>query len=274
MRRAINCVLVWCLTISPASAWNVTGHKIIASIAFRQLSADDQAKIVAILKCHPRFAEDLDEQMPDAVRGADEATQNEWLFQQAAIWPDMVRSGPLEKRAFNRGEWHYVNLPYFLTDAARAELEGRLAINLAMDPPAEATPDTGQMNIVQVIRFARKEVADEQASPAARAVLLAWLFHDVGDIHQPLHSTALFSTRLLPDGDRGGNSIKTRQAGNLHSLWDGFPGRDDSYRGARNKAISFVEDAGQRVEERKGLLESLLPLSVASQAYAIVGLAP
>jgi hypothetical protein len=53
----------------------------------------------------------------------------------------------------------------------------------------------------------------------------------------------MFSPRLFPDGDRGGNSVKARQAGNLHSLWDGFPGRDDSYRGARNKAIALIEDA-------------------------------
>ena len=33
-----------------AHAWSEAGHKIIASIAFRQLTPDEQAKIVAILK--------------------------------------------------------------------------------------------------------------------------------------------------------------------------------------------------------------------------------
>jgi hypothetical protein len=37
----------------------------------------------------------------------------------------------------------------------------------------------------------------------------AWLFHLVGDIHQPLHTVQLF-TREYPNGDRGGNEICVR----------------------------------------------------------------
>lgn len=221
-----------------AQAWNATGHRVIASIAFRQLSPTQQAKVAEILTRHPRFAPDFAEPMPDDVRNGDAAAQQEWAFQQAAVWPDMVRSGPPEKRAFHRGEWHYVNQPHFLNDASRAELEGKLTINLAMEVPANATLDTAPLNIVQTIRFARNRIADKQTSPTDRAVLLAWLFHTVGDIHQPLHSTAVFSTRLFPTGDRGGNSIKTKQAGNLHSLWDGFPGQSDGYRETRNQALA------------------------------------
>src|SRR4051812_11614060 len=97
MRTTITTILIWSLTISPALAWNATGHKIIASIAFRQLSAAGQMKIVEMLKKHPRFAQDFVDEMPDEVRRGDEPTQNEWLFQQAAIWADTVRSGPREK---------------------------------------------------------------------------------------------------------------------------------------------------------------------------------
>lgn len=61
----------------------------------------------------------------------------------------------------------------------------------------------------------------------------------------------MFSERLFPDGDRGGNSVKTRQAGNLHSLWDGLPGRDDRYRGARNRAIAYVEDPTHSVAGKR-----------------------
>jgi hypothetical protein len=35
-----------------------------------------------------------------------------------------------------------------------------------------------------------------------KAVYMTWLFHLVGDIHQPLHYAAEFSQRFL-DGDRG-----------------------------------------------------------------------
>jgi len=36
-----------------------------------------------------------------------------------------------------------------------------------------------------------------------RAIALAWLFHLVGDIHQPLHTAQLFTVDY-PQGDRGG----------------------------------------------------------------------
>ena len=191
--------------VSPAVAWNAAGHRIIASMAFRQLAEIEQAEVVAMLKKHPRFVPDFADEMPEEVRRGDEKAQNEWLFQQAAVWPDMVRGGPPEKRAFNRSEWHYINLPLFLSDAAKAELEGKLTANVVTDVPAEATTDTVRMNVVQAIRFARSECANSAASPESRAVLLAWLFHTVGDIHQPLHGTAMFSPRLFPEGDRGGN---------------------------------------------------------------------
>lgn len=58
--------------------------------------------------------------------------------------------------------------------------------------------------------------------------------HVVGDMHQPLHSVALFNG-TYPSGDRGGNSIKiimpNRNSQNLHSFWDagGFMVQNDSW---------------------------------------------
>jgi hypothetical protein len=106
-----------------------------------------------------------------------------------------------------------------------------------------------------VIRLARRVCADSKSDPAMRGLLLAWLMHDVGDLHQPLHATALFSRKLFPDGDRGGNSVKTVQSFNLHSLWDQFPGRDDRLRESRNTALALVNDsehaaAGKRAAEQ------------------------
>lgn len=164
-------------------------------------------------------------------------------MQHAAVWPDLIRSGPPEKQAFHRGEWHYINRPIFLNDADRSKLAGTLTANVELGPPPDATTQTQRLNIVQVIQHAKRELASPQASPADRALWLAWLCHTVGDIHQPLHSSALYSAHLFPQGDRGGNSIKTRQAGNLHALWDRFPGQDDSYTAARNRAIEWTADS-------------------------------
>jgi len=242
MRASLTSLLIFLVTVSPALGWSLSGHKIIASIAFRQLSRVDQGRVAEALKRHPRFSEDFAEQMPEGIRDGDEAARNEWVFQQAAIWPDTIRSGPVEKTAFSRPEWHYINQPIFLNDAARASLEGKLPINVEKAPPADATLETMHMNIVQALRLAKQRLASKDTSPPDRAVLLTWMFHLVGDLHQPLHSSALVSQRLFPEGDRGGNSIKLKQSYNLHALWDGFPGEAMEFRVARYRGIEYAVD--------------------------------
>lgn len=243
MRMAMAALLMCLVTVQPAFAWNATGHKLISSIAFRQLSAEEQGRVVAILQRHPRFTADFGDEMPAEVKALGAAEQNEWLFQQAGIWSDIIRSGPPARTAFHRPTWHYMDVPHFLDDASRAALEGSIKENLALVPPPEATPDTQELNVIQTIRFARKLAADKEAAPETRAVMLAWLFHTVGDIHQPCHSTGLFSRKLFPEGDQGGNKIKLTQTYNLHSLWDGFLGQNAEYRDVRNRAIAFTKAA-------------------------------
>jgi S1/P1 Nuclease len=50
-------------------------------------------------------------------------------------------------------------------------------------------------------------VVKNQNDPEPKAIALAWLFHLVGDIHQPLHTAQLF-TFEYPKGDRGGNELR------------------------------------------------------------------
>jgi S1/P1 Nuclease len=72
-----------------------------------------------------------------------------------------------------------------------------------------------------------------------KAIALAWLFHFVGDIHQPLHTAKLFNV-----GDRGGNEICVRvtQAGqpmDLHRFWDGVTTSGSSLTRLRNEATAL-----------------------------------
>ena len=51
------------------------------------------------------------------------------------------------------------------------------------------------------------------------------MIHIIGDIHQPLHATTLFSEDEFPAGDKGGNDfkivyLKKKSLNNLHSFWD------------------------------------------------------
>ena len=64
------------------------------------------------------------------------------------------------------------------------------------------------------------------ASDAEKAVAIAWLEHLIGDIHQPLHTSAK-TTDSNPKGDQGGNlflltpkGTPTDKQENLHWFWD------------------------------------------------------
>ena len=237
MRRILLVFGVLIGIASPAFAWSNAGHKIIASIAFRKLTAEKQQKVAVALARHPRYQEDFIDKIPDEV---EEDSRNEWLFQQAAIWPDMARGFRGEAlKEFHRPLWHYINVPHFLTEDDETALRDGLRVNLSFEPPAD---ESESMNIVQAIRHARGILGDSEASPERKSRALPWLFHLVGDLHQPLHSTALFSRRLFREGDRGGNKVLTKQNGNLHSVWDRFPGGEAKFRTAHNEAIRLSAD--------------------------------
>src|SRR5262245_47018286 len=211
MRRTFFATTILFLFCSQALAWSDAGHKIVASIALSRLSPAERDKVITILSHHPRFQVDFVEARPE------NADPEEWCFQQASVWPDIARGFKGDDRHFNHPSWHYINVPAFLSPADEQALAGKVTVNQSLDPPA--TPEE-KMNVIQTLRVARNMLVDPDVSDPDKAVMMTWLFHLVGDIHQPLHSSALFSQKLFPEGDRGGNDIKTKQRGNLHSLWD------------------------------------------------------
>jgi hypothetical protein len=94
--------------------------------------------------------------------------------------------------------------------------------------------------VVQAIAFCRATLTSK-AGPDVKAAAFCWLFHLVGDIHQPLHSTAIFSVDHFPKGDKGGNEILLTKGKNLHSLWDNLLGRDSKMSGVA-KAVAELSD--------------------------------
>ena len=81
------------------------------------------------------------------------------------------------------------------------------------------------------VEWAMKQCAAVLAKPSSdkgnRALMARLLVHFIGDIHQPLHASSLFSDSF-PHGDSGGNSIHlsppaptgSYTSANLHSFWD------------------------------------------------------
>lgn len=216
-----------------AFAWNSLGHKVVAEIAWQQLDPATRQSIVDTLRRHPRFDKDFVEKM-DEVASADKEIQDHWIFQQAATWPDVIR----KVKPYDHPEWHYIDIPQFLDPSDQAAFDKRLPVNVSTEYPGKTSRD--KYNVVQAIAYCR-ETLKSKAGADVKAGAYCWLFHLVGDIHQPLHSTAIFSVDHFPKGDEGGNKILITKGKNLHSLWDGLLGRDSKMSSVA-KAVNELQD--------------------------------
>lgn len=155
------------LVPGPAFAWGKTGHRVVAAIADTQLSGLARAQVREILG----GAESLDE---------------------AANWPDEMRSAPGEFWRKTATPWHYVTLSGDVYEHA---------------PP--------EGDALQALSHFRSVLRDPKAKLADKQLALRFVVHLVGDLHQPLHVGKCC--------DRGGNDVKVTWFGkptNLHSVWD------------------------------------------------------
>ena len=152
---------------APSFAWGKTGHRVIAAIADTQLSGLARAHVEQIFGP----GESLDE---------------------AATWPDEMRSAPEPFWQKTATPWHYVTVSGTIYDHAPPEGDALEALN-----------------------HFRTVLQDPSASIADKQLALRFIVHLVGDLHQPLHVGKCC--------DRGGNDVKVTFFGkptNLHVLWD------------------------------------------------------
>lgn len=152
---------------APAQAWGKTGHRVVAAIADTQLSGLARAHIRELVGP----AESLDE---------------------AAIWPDEMRSAPGTFWQKTATPWHYVTLDGITYDQAPPEGDALEAL----------------------ARF-RATLLEPSASLADKQLALRFIVHLVGDLHQPMHVGKCC--------DRGGNDVRVAWFGkptNLHAVWD------------------------------------------------------
>ena len=164
MRKLLLFTLLVILPTS-ALAWNEKGHMVTARLAWRQLTPQQRDQIVAILKQHPHYEEHLAAHRPNGF------SEDEWVFMRATTWADWVRG----RQQFDHPTWHYINYPIVPPGSS---------VNAAdHEPPAKQENVVNQLSVcVDKIRAG----TDEE-----KAVYLTWLLHLVGDIHQPLHCTAV-----------------------------------------------------------------------------------
>jgi hypothetical protein len=257
MRRFLLWIAV-VLTTVPAYGWSESGHHLVALLAFDHLSADEQKQLLELLAAHPRYVEDFTP--PPKVRDSDR-----FRVGTAGYWPDIAREQP----EYNRPNWHY-QLGATLTMGDPA----KYVVHETPGPcPANATLETRNLHIAQAVELCRRVMADKNAPTRDRAIALCWLAHLVGDAHQPCHAGSMYVAGLFPEGDRGANSIPTKQKNNMHALWDGLlGGRYDE--GVMNRRVKWIdgkpdyEGLGKEVMARSNTLDPLTWLTE-SRAHSV-----
>lgn len=210
--RLVLRLLISCLAILPFQvfAWNAAGHRLVAAIAWHQMSPDAKAFAIEALASHPDY-----ERWRTKAKGEDAA-----IFAEAATWPDDIRDDPrfyddphetptpsfpgMQDTARHK-RWHYVDLDAqgHITHGELDRQIERLTRLLSTKEISFGTRSTGK----------KDEIANA----------LPWLVHLVADIHQPLH--------VGLDGDEGGNAVEIENPFNprlpftkLHTYWDDLPG--------------------------------------------------
>jgi nuclease S1 len=198
------------LFCEPVQAWNDTGHKVVARIAWSKMNEQARRNVIDLLMRAPQ-----DSGLRGLFRTSDpQQIRAQLFFMRAATGPDIVRDEnfPARKAKYHKRDWHFINFFWQQPGA-------NTAIDLDKEP--EPRPE----NVVERLRSFGASVSDRNTADSTRALQIAWIMHLVGDIHQPLHCSARVTDR--PDernGDQGGNLFKLDAQGKmgLHSYWDGI----------------------------------------------------
>jgi hypothetical protein len=208
-------------------AWSGAGHQVIAAEAYRELEPAMQKKVDLVLKAHPQY------EKWKASASGDTGTMDigMQIFMRASTWPDEIRRRESE---YNHPKWHFIDYP--------------LKPSRFPFVPGPSPND----DVLYAIAQCQKTLADRKASPEKRAAYLSWLIHLIGDLHQPLHCSSLF-TSAYPDGDKGGNDFFIKPADQgipLHRLWDGLLGTSGKPESHLNYAIAIqVEHPRKALKE-------------------------
>ncbi len=133
---------------SYAHAWGPVGHRVVAELAERQLTAEAKQQVSELL-----------------------SAEHETRLADIANWADEIRNDPDQKALFDATRrWHYVNF-------SRGDCH--------FVPPRDC-PD-GQCVVAAIERYTAA-LGDRSQSASVRREALMFLVHFVGDVHQPLHA--------------------------------------------------------------------------------------
>ena len=199
-------VLVFSSFSQSVSAWDHPGHMTTAVIAFSEIERarpDLIEKIGLLILKHPDPAP-----FWVATEDAKGEERVRRMFIEAARWPDDAKW-----TIHDRPTWHSARWAIIADDAppdAKALAKARGAKPVG--------------NAIEALVLNAAVLSNPESKPDERALALGWLMHIVGDIHQPLHVSDLFS-KTFPTGNAAGTMAYVwdplrDSAMPLHILWD------------------------------------------------------
>ncbi len=213
-------------------------------MAYELLTPTAKAEANRLIKLNPKYPE-WSAAVPETPDGRPKDVDR-YTFIRASAWADDIKTyKPYRDASKNdaattptagqnigysdlliHGYWHYKDIA-FTNDGSP----------LPSPDPVNA--------VTQIKLFTAALPKSAGKSDDVRSYDLVWLLHLVGDVHQPLHSTALFAKDLSLQhqlaaredvGDRGGNEIDvvpaTGETLPLHAYWDGMFGGYSTVDGA------------------------------------------
>ena len=204
MRLICRAFIILALLASmPASAlaWHDTGHMIVAQVAYLRLTPAAKARVDGLLipppNRRPLIHLCAGYYMPETCEKTYDPIQ-------IAVWMDDFRGDTLNS---TYDTWHYIDFKPIWDGIPERT-------NVGAEPE----------NVLSRINWAINTLRKGTGSNKTDAETLGFLYHLVGDVHQPLHTATRYSASN-PNGDAGGNGFKIQLRGesrisNLHSFWD------------------------------------------------------
>ena len=201
-------ITVLCLAAisSSAHAWDHPGHMTTANIAYSEIEAarpDLIEKLGLLFMAHPGAAPFW--VAAGAAKGK-EGIQRK--FVECARWADDVKFSTDDRPTWHTARWAIVakDAPENVRKAAAAR-EGK--------PAGQA---------LEALKLAFRTLSNPESNPKERALALCWALHIIGDIHQPMHVSDLFS-KDFPSGNVAATTSYvedpiTKKPMPLHVLWD------------------------------------------------------
>src|SRR5205814_1962569 len=117
-------VALACGAVMPSFAWDETGHKITAYIAWQRMTPEVREKVIKTILAAPEDSQIGAYYMSYGSRTA-EARKREF-FMLMATWADMIRDRTLDTRykKYNNPTWHYFDTLWMVKDGKIEFLKG------------------------------------------------------------------------------------------------------------------------------------------------------